>query len=387
MGPNWAEIREEEFPSLKNIISLKSAGGSPISKSAYESGIKYFNDMLNYGDIFWDEYFRELDSIREKIAKYFNSKPSEIAFLINTSSGMNTVARLLKKGGIIYPEGEFPTSIHIFKRLGFNCEKIHHVNNKYRINDIKNSIKKNTKYLIHSHVQYLTGYKQDLEKLGILSKNEGLMNIINATQSFGAFPLDTQRFNIDILVASALKWACCGYGIGILFIKDSIIKENGLPFSSWLSVSNAMSMTNDNLKVEKMTKFLDGMGGTPHFPTLLTLKGGLNLIEKIGNGNLKIGLRRISNRIIELTSEFLSYINKLDFKVITPLEIENRSGIITLEHRNAEEIYNELKKNKIFISLRNFPDSSKKNLLRFSFNYYNNFEDIEKSISILKKFK
>ena len=64
MKPNWAEIREEEFPSLKNIIHLKSAGGSPISKSAYESRIKYFNDMLNYGDIFWDEYFRELDSKR-----------------------------------------------------------------------------------------------------------------------------------------------------------------------------------------------------------------------------------------------------------------------------------------------------------------------------------
>jgi selenocysteine lyase/cysteine desulfurase len=119
----------------------------------------------------------------------------------------------------------------------------------------------------------------------------------------------------------------------------------------------------------------------------LTLKGGLNLIERIGNGDLKIGFKRISNRIIELTTEFISYINKLDFTVITPLEIENRSGIITLEHKNAEEIYNELIKNKIYISLRNYPGSSKKQLLRFSFNYYNNLEDIEKSISILKKFK
>jgi len=342
--------------------------------------------MLNYGDIFWDEYFRELDSIREKIAKYLNSKPLEIAFLINTSSGMNTIARLLKKGGIIYPEGEFPTSIHIFKRLGFNCEKIHHVNNKYRINDIKNSIKENTKYLIHSHIQYLTGFKQDLEKLGTLSKNNSLVNIINATQSFGAFPLDIQRFNIDILVASALKWACCGYGIGILFIKEKIIQENEIPFSSWLSVIDAMSMNNDNLQVRKETKIIDGFGGTPHFPTLLTLKGGLNLIEKIGNGDLIMGFKRISTRIIELTAEFVNHIKELDFKVITPLEIENRSGIITLEHKNAQEIYKELIKNNIYISLRNYPTSTKKTLLRFSFNYYNNFEDIEKSISILKKF-
>jgi selenocysteine lyase/cysteine desulfurase len=386
MGPNWAKIREEEFPSLKNIINLKAAGGSPISKSAYNSGIKYLNDMLNYGDIYWDEYFGDLNSIREKIAKYFNSKSREIAFLINTSSGMNTVARILKKGEIIYPEGEFPTSIHIFKRLGFKCERIHQLNNKYLINEIRKKIKEDTKYIIHSHIQYLTGFKQDLVKLGELCKNNSLINIINATQSFGAFPLDTQRFNIDILVASALKWACCGYGIGILFIKEDIIRENEIPFSSWLSVSDAMTMNNENLQIGKETRYLDGMGGTPHFPPLLTLKGGLNLIEKIGNGDFHVGLKRISNRIIQLTNEFIKYIKELDFKIITPLEIENRSGIITIEHKNAKDIYKEFLKNNIHISLRNYPASTKKTLLRFSFNYYNNIEDIEKSISILKIF-
>lgn len=92
---------------------------------------------------------------------------------------MNTVARILKKKGVIYPEGEFPASIHIFKRLGFNCEKIQHKNNRYSINEIKKSIKEETKYLIHSHIQYLTGFKQDLEKLGTLCRNESLTNIIN----------------------------------------------------------------------------------------------------------------------------------------------------------------------------------------------------------------
>jgi selenocysteine lyase/cysteine desulfurase len=342
--------------------------------------------MLNYGDIYWDEYFIELNSIRGKLAKCFNSKPSEIAFLINTSSGMNTVVRLLKNGSIIYPEGEFPTSIHIFKRLGFNCKKINNVNNKYLINDIKNSIKEDTKYLIHSHIQYLTGFKQDLEKLGVLCRSESLTNIINATQSFGAFPVDIQLFNIDILVASALKWACCGYGIGILLIKENIIMKNEIPFSSWLSVSDAMSMNNDNLQIGKETKLLDGMGGTPHFPTLLTLKGGLSLIEKIGNGDLQTGIKRISSKIIELTNYFINEIKELDLKIITPLEIENRSGIITLEHQHAKEICNDLIKNKVYISLRNYPTLTKKTLLRFSFNYYNNFEDIEKCISILKKF-
>jgi len=383
---NWEEIREQQFPALKSNISLKSAGGSPLSRSAYNSGLKYLNDMLTYGDIFWDNLFIELNSIREKVAQYFNAKSTEIAFFINTSSCMNTIARLVKLGEILYPEEEFPSSIHIFKRLGFKNSKIRHINHRYPIKHIENQISSKTNYIIHSHVQYSTGYKQDLEKLGDLCKKNSIINIINATQSFGAFPIDVDKYNIDILVTSALKWACSGYGIGILYIKKKIISDIDLPFSSWLSVKNASSMDNENINVKKETSAMDCLGGTPNFPALLTLKGGLNLIEEIGSGDLQKGIKSISERIFWLTSEFLNEIKKLNFKIITPMELQHRSGIITLEHNKAEAIFNELLKNNIYISLRNNPESLEKTFLRFSFNYYNNFEDISKTISILKLF-
>ncbi|MFW9881351.1 MAG: aminotransferase class V-fold PLP-dependent enzyme, partial [Candidatus Thorarchaeota archaeon] len=235
---NWDEIREKEFPVFKNNINLKAAGGSPMSKSAYDSGLRYFNDMLNQGDIHWDEYFKELNCIREKIANYLNAKPSEIAFLINTSSCMNAIARLIRKGKIIYPEGEFPSSIHAFKRLGFNSTKIKHRGYKYSLEDLERGINKSTTCLIHSHIQYLTGFRQDLEKLGLLCKKSNVISIINATQSFGAFPIDAKQCKINIIVASALKWACCGYGIGILYISEEVMEKFELPFSSWLSVKD-----------------------------------------------------------------------------------------------------------------------------------------------------
>lgn len=385
MEINWNEIREKEFPALNKIISLKAAGGSPMSRSAYNAGLRYFDEMLNDGDIFWDDYFKDLNDIRENVAYSINAKPSEIAFLINTSSCMNVVARLIKKGEILYPEGEFPSSIHIFKRLGFKSKKIEHSKHEYLIEDIQKGITESVNCIIHSHIQYLTGFRQDLEKLGDLCEKNNLINIINATQSFGAFPIDVKRLKIDILVTSALKWACCGYGIGILFINEKIIEKNSLPFSSWLSVKDSFSMDNDNLNIVNETRTMDCLGGTPHFPALLTLKGGLNLIKEIGLGDLKMGINKINKRIIQLTSEFLEKIRELNYKVITPLDLTNRSGIITLEHEDAKKVYEELLKNKIYISLRNYPKSLDKTLLRFSFNYYNNSDDIEKSISILKK--
>ncbi len=306
---------------------------------------------------------------------------------MNTSSCMNVVAQLLKNGDIIYPEGEFPSSIHIFKKLGFNCKKLYESNFQYPIRDLEKIINQRIKIIIHSHIQYLTGFRQDLELLGELCKQHEIINIINATQSFGAFPIDVKNSNINILVASALKWACCGYGIGILFVSEKIIEECDLPFSSWLSVKDAFSMDNDNINVIRQVKFMDSLGGTPHFSALFTLIGGFNLIEKIGDGDLRRGILRINNRILELTSEFIAKIKELNYKIITPLEKKNRSGIITLEHDKAETIFKELLKNGIYISLRNYPKSTKKTLLRFSFNYYNNLADIEKCVSILNLYK
>ena len=387
MTVNWENIREEQFPALKKKVHLKSAGGSPISKKAYDAGVEYLNEMLKYGDVCWDRYFDELEFLKAKVANYFNAKPSEIAFLMNTSSCVNVIAHLLAPSGLLYPEGEFPSSIHIFKRLKYNCKKIENINQTYSLDDFRKACDTNSRYVIHSHVQYLTGFRQDLVNLGKFCIENSLTNIINATQSFGVFPINVKEQKIDALVASALKWACCGYGVGILYISKKIIKEHELPFSSWLSVKDAFSMDNDNLDLIQKTSSMDGLGGTPNFPPLLTLRGGLKLIEEIGNGDLHLGLDKISQRIFYLTSEFIKEIESLDYKIITPLNIENRSGIITIEHENAEEIYNELFKNDILISLRNYPKFTKKTLLRFAFNYYNNLEDIEKSITILKQFK
>jgi len=386
MKINWDELREEQFPALKDHVYLKSAGGSPMSKAAYQSALKYLNDMHLVGDNFWDEQFVTLNQSRRIIAEYINCKPEEIAFLINTSSGMNVISRLLEKGQALYPEGEFPSSIHIFKAQGFDCIKVPSQNNNtYELSDFKKKLTKDSKYLIHSHIQYLTGFKQDLNELGVFCEQNNLINIGNATQSFGAFPIDVKSGNIDMFVASGLKWACCGYGIGILYVKDRIVSEKRLPFSSWLSVKDAFSMNNENLDIIQKTSSMDGLGGTPNFPALSALNGGLNLIKEIGNGNIQIAIQEISKRIYSLTSEFIEEINKLNLKIITPTDLKYRSGIITIESNKAETIYDKLLADKIFISLRNYPHLSDKTLLRFAFNYYNNFEDIGKAISILKQ--
>ncbi len=386
MPVDWEYIRKDQFPALENYTYLITAGSAPISRSAYESGIDYFNRMLNYGDIDHELFFLDIAEPRKMIAEYLNTNHENIAFMINTSSGLATIAHILKhhKSGLLYPGIEFPATVHLFKRLGFPTKRIEGTNYSFLIEDFKKGITENTKYCIQSHVQSFNGFRQNLETFGKFCRENNLTNIINATQSFGAFEIDVEKDNIDFLVSSGLKNIACGWGIGILFVREKFIDEN-IPFTSWLSVEDPFSMDCENLRIFKKTLAMDSFGGCPNFAALLSLKGGLELVHNvIGRGSIRTGIKKIQNRVISLTDQFFPEIQNLDFKIITPLEKEYRSGIITVEHQKAKRIYRELVKNKIYVTLKRYPQNTKETLLRFAINYYNNIDDLNKTISVLK---
>jgi len=388
MTIDWENIRTTQFPALKNLTYIMAGSASPLSEAAYNNGINYFKDMLYFGDIHFDTFCEKIEKVRGIIAEYINAKPYEIAFLPNTSSGMNIIARFINIGEILYPSIEFPASIHIFKRLGFPNRKINDQNHCYVIEDFKSSLSDKTKYIIHSHVQSLTGFRQNLEKLGEFCKKYELLNIINATQSFCSFEIDVKKQNIDILVSNALKWGACGYGAGFLYMDSNLLSDKEIPFSSWLSVENPFSLNNENIEVINKTKYMDTFGGCPNFAALLSLKGSLDLIKtQIGNGNIKTGIKRIQERIIHLTNIFVEEVKEFNLKIITPLDPEFRSGIITIQHDRAEEIYSSFIKNNIYVTLKRYPNLEKDTLLRFAFNYYNNENDIKKVIKTLKLLK
>ena len=96
MPVDWDYIRKHQFPALEKYTYLITAGSAPISRSAYEGGIDYFNRMLNYGDIDHEMFFLDIAEPRKMIAEYLNTNHENIAFMINTSSGLATIAHILK---------------------------------------------------------------------------------------------------------------------------------------------------------------------------------------------------------------------------------------------------------------------------------------------------
>ena len=107
---DWNKVREE-FPVCEKFVYLNPAGGSPVSMSAASEGKKFYDEMLEFGDTYWDKWLDRTEEIRTRLAEFIGAGQEEIAFTTNTSHGMNIVAQLLQnKGAVLTMRDEFPSS-------------------------------------------------------------------------------------------------------------------------------------------------------------------------------------------------------------------------------------------------------------------------------------
>lgn len=361
---NWQDIRNE-FPVCADYVYLNPAGGSPLSKTAAAEGKRYFDEMLEKGDIYWDTWLERAKSVRKKIAAFINATPAEIGFMPNTSSGMGQVAAMLsKKGRVLSMNDEFPSSTVPWINLGANIELILSVNNTYPIELIEKHITPDVKTIVTSYIQYRTGFRQDLEALGNLCKKKNIHFVVNATQAFGVFPIDVKKYNIDFLVFSGLKWAAAGYGSGAIYINQDILDKEAFPIAGWRSPENPERVDNANYTLRKESSVLEA--GSLSFSPIFALGGAIDFITKIG-------INEVNGRVLELNRYLRNRLReeKVDYVVLPE---DNCSGITVIKTTESKRIVSELMQKNIYVSSRGEG-------IRISVNFFNNEADIEAFIN------
>ena len=365
----WNKVRNE-FPASKNLVYLNTAGGAPISKHAASQAREFYDELVNTGD-HWKEWLEKREQVRKKVAKFINADPDEIAFTLNTSHGMNLISQMLNNGSdeIVTMHDEFPSTTFPWLNRGYKALFVKPKNQIYTKEAIEKKIEKTTRILLTSHVQYSTGFKQDLVEIGKLCKKRGLVFIVNATQSFGAFPIDVKKAKIDFLAASGFKWIGGGYGIGILYINKKWFNKVHYPLVGWQSMEEVYPKDNRKLNIRKVASVLE-VGCHP-FANIFTLGGGIDIQNKIGK-------KRIEKRIYYLADYLADKLKENNFEIVSPLERKYRSGITIVKMENATKIVEKLKKKGIMVSARGEG-------LRVSVHFYNNEKDIDTFIEELKK--
>ena len=189
----WEKYREQ-FPVTKNLVYLNHAGVAPLSRRVAEAMQGLAQDALEFGSEHYLQWMAAYDGVRTGAARMLNASPQEIAIVKNTSEGVATVAIGIdwKPGEIVVAfEEEFPANFYPWKRLAAKGVEIRWLSIFDDLDRIDQAAK-GARLLAISYVQYLSGYRVNLDQIGEICKRHGCLFFVDAIQGMGAFPIDVE---------------------------------------------------------------------------------------------------------------------------------------------------------------------------------------------------
>ena len=365
---DWSNIRKQ-FPVTGNSVYLNTAAAGPLARSTAEAGAAYYDQMMNDGDVHWDEWLARREEIRAQVARFINAEPDEIGFTTNTSSGMNVVIDALEKHGeVISCDLEFPVTTIPWMHRRIPVHLVKSVEGVVRPEDLSAAMNTRTGIISISYVQYSNGFRSDLEELG--NNKGGHALVVNASQAAGAFEIDVKHMGIDALCATGHKWMRAGYGSGFVYLSRELQAASHPRAIGWLSVQEPYDMRNNEIHLRHTLSARTEMG-CPHFAGIFALGASIEMMQAIGP-------EHIETRVLELNRTLTTRLSQAGWKVLSPLQSEQyRSAETLVAAENTAEIVNKLASQKVLVTEK--PEG-----FRVATDFFNNEDDIERLVEALK---
>ena len=364
---NWDDIRKQ-FPVTEKSTYLNSAAAGPLSRATMAAATEYYQQMMDDGDIHWDEWLQKREDVRRKVAAFINAEPDEIALTTNTSSGMNVIIDALETHGeVISCDLEFPVSTLPWMNRRIPVHLVTSVAGAVAIDDIREAMNVRTGIICMSHVQYSSGFRIDLEALGNAKGGHAL--VVNAAQSAGVFEIDVKRMKIDALSATGHKWMLAGYGSGFAYLSRELQERSKPRAIGWLSVEDPYGDRNNEIHMRHDAAARAELG-CPHFAGMFALGASVDLIASLG-------MKNIEARALELNRFLTSRLIESGWKVLSPIADERlRSAETLVEADDPAGVVARLAERKIIVT-------KKPQGIRVATHFFNNQEDIDRLITAL----
>jgi selenocysteine lyase/cysteine desulfurase len=116
---------------------------------------------------------------------------------------------------------EFPANQYPWQRLESKGVTITWLSATESLDRIDEAVR-GARLLALSFVQYLTGYRANLNSIGEICRRRGAIFFVDAIQGLGAFPLDVRAAHIGALAADGHKWLLGPEGCAIFYISREL---------------------------------------------------------------------------------------------------------------------------------------------------------------------
>jgi cysteine desulfurase/selenocysteine lyase len=366
------------FPFIKNgIIYLNHASTAPVSSLVRGTICELLIEKSESRIDDYQSFLKIYEETKNLLAELINTSPDRIALIDNTSNGINILATGIEwKSGdrILLNDIEFPANVYPFlnlKKFGVEVDFVKSKNGIVTAEDLIDNAKPETKLISVSFVQFLSGYKIDLEKLGKFCRDNNIILSVDGIQGIGAMNFDVQKFNIDFLSCGTQKWLFGAQGLAFIYLTEELQQKIKPAYLGWLSVENAWDLLNYKMELKSTANVFQG--GTLNTLGIYIFNTSLKLLRDFG-------FDKIEERVISNTKYLRKRLNEAGISCLIDEVGENYfSGITTFKVDDSDKLFKFLEDKKIVCSLR-------EGYIRLSPHFYNTFEVIDIVVNSIQEF-
>lgn len=360
------------FPALEKYTYLNSAAVAPLPTVAVEAVNRQLRDVSENGSAHYTEWIATKARAREIIARMMKVQAEQIAFTRNTSDGLATVANGLKwqsGDNIVSFEREFPANFYAWRRIrdcfGVELRLCPERGGRIETEEFINLIDANTKIVAISAVQFASGFRADLERIGRAARQVDALFVVDFIQALGTMPFDFEAQFVDAGAGASHKWLCAPEGCGILYLSDRARNRIEPTLVGWISVEEAWDFEDREQEFKPTALAWETGTGTS------SLFYGLEQSAKL---LFETGADKIERYLEELTDYLCELVAGKNYEISSSRAAGEKSQIVCIKHTDgatSTEIAKRLEQENIIVSPRG-------DRIRIAPHFFNNRQDIER---------
>jgi cysteine desulfurase family protein len=166
---------------------------------------------------------------RRLIAELFHAgDPSCVAFTANSTVSLNIAIQGLFQPGdhvitTMMEHNSVLRPLYLMEEQGVKLTILPaDQKGRIRYEDIEDEVNQNTKAVICTHASNLTGNINDLESIGSICKKNGLLLVVDVSQTAGVFDIDMERMGIHVLCFTGHKGLLGPQGTGGICVRQGV---------------------------------------------------------------------------------------------------------------------------------------------------------------------
>lgn len=331
---------------------------------------------------------RMIYETRAALSELFHvGNPRQVAFTANSTESLNTALNGILQPGdhVITTMLEHNSVLRPLYRLEEQGVELTIVPADERgrlcYSDFERAIKDNTRLIVTTHASNLTGNLVDVGKVGAICRENGLLYVVDASQTAGVFPIDMQAMNIDILCFTGHKSLLGPQGVGGICVREGVSVRP-------LKVGGSGIKTYDKKHPEEMPTALEA--GTINGHGLAGLHAALLYLKKTGIDSIRGKEQKLMRSFYEGVKDIPGV------KVYGDFETTERAPVVALNigDYDSSEVSDEL---SVSYGISTRPGAHcaplmhealgtvSQGAVRFSFSHYNTGEEINAAIEAVRE--